>query len=227
MRRSSTIVSIVVHAVVVAAACITQLLAVGPLPPVPHDPLSFVGVIPIRIVDIPLPPPQRVSRGPDVAPAAVGMAPIEAPSTLSDERPSACADCAAAADAVGVERGIPSSVVFGSAQPPPPPPPPPPPQTQTPIRLRGGMQAPRKVTHVDPGYPRVAQAAHVEGTVILEAIIDASGAVTSVRVLRSIPLLDQAAVDAVRGWKFTPTLLNGVPVPIALTVTVRFTLTDR
>ena len=226
MRRSSTIVSIVVHAVVVAAACITQLLAVGPLPPVPHDPLSFAGVVPIRIVDIPLPPPQRASRsGSDLDPAAVSVAPIEAPSTVSDERLPACGDCTAATDAVGVERGIPSSVVFGNAQPPPPPPPPP--QTQTPIHLSSGMRAPRKLTHVDPVYPRVAQAAHVEGTVILEAIIDASGAVTSVRVLRSIPLLDQAAVDAVRGWKFTPTLLNGVPVPIALTVTVRFTLTER
>ena len=227
MRRSSTIFSIVVHAVVVAAACIAQLLAVGPLPPVPHDPVSFAGVVPISVVDIPLPPPQRASRGPDVDPAAVAVAPIEAPSTVADERPPACVDCPAAADTVGVERGIPSSVVFGNGQPPPPPPPPLPPQTQTPIRLSGGMRAPRKVTHVDPVYPRVAQVSRVEGTVILEAIIDVNGAVTSVGVLRSIPLLDQAAIDAVRGWRFTPTLLNGVPVPIALTVTVRFTLTER
>ena len=60
--------------------------------------------------------------------------------------------------------------------------------------------------------------------VILEAVIDARGNVTTVKVLRSIQLLDQAAVDAVRQWRFTPTLLNGEPVPIVMTVTVDFKL---
>ena len=64
----------------------------------------------------------------------------------------------------------------------------------------------------------------VQGIVILEAIIDPSGSVTNVRVLRSIPLLDQSAIDAVRQWKYQPTLLNGVPVPIVMTVTVNFSL---
>jgi protein TonB len=60
--------------------------------------------------------------------------------------------------------------------------------------------------------------------VILEAIIDVNGSVQSVRVLRSQPLLEQAAVDAVRQWEYTPTLLNGVPVPVVMTVTVSFAL---
>jgi protein TonB len=64
----------------------------------------------------------------------------------------------------------------------------------------------------------------VEGVVILEAIIGADGRVQEVRVLRSKPLLDQAAIDAVRQWLFTPTLLNGVPVPVIMTVTVNFAL---
>ena len=89
------------------------------------------------------------------------------------------------------------------------------------------MRAPRKIIHVNPIYPRVAQAARIEGVVILDAVIDASGRVTSVRVLRSRPLLDQAAIDAVQQWTFTPTLLNGVPVPIMMTVTVQFTLQGR
>ena len=62
MRRSSTIVSIVVHAIVVAGALMAQLVAVGPLPAVPHEPISFVGVIPVRVIDIPLPPPQHTAR---------------------------------------------------------------------------------------------------------------------------------------------------------------------
>jgi protein TonB len=71
-----------------------------------------------------------------------------------------------------------------------------------------------------------ARAAHKEGLVILEATIDEQGNVTETRLLRSIPLLDEAAVAAVRQWKFSPTLLNGVPVPIVMTVTVNFTLTQ-
>ena len=67
----------------------------------------------------------------------------------------------------------------------------------------------------------------MQGVVILEAVIDAKGAVASVRVLRSIPLLDQAAVDAVQQWRFTPALLNSEPVPVVMTVTVNFTLQDR
>jgi protein TonB len=60
--------------------------------------------------------------------------------------------------------------------------------------------------------------------VIIEATIGADGTVTDSRVLRSIPLLDEAAIDAVRQWVFTPTLINGVPVPVIMTVTVQFTL---
>ena len=64
----------------------------------------------------------------------------------------------------------------------------------------------------------------MQGIVIIEATIGADGRVTNARILRSVPLLDQAAIDAVRQWEFTPTLLNGVPVPVVMTVTVNFTL---
>ena len=67
----------------------------------------------------------------------------------------------------------------------------------------------------------------MQGIVIIEAIIGPDGRVTDTKVLRGIPLLDGAALDAVRQWEFTPTLLNGVPVPVILTVTVNFTLQDR
>ena len=64
----------------------------------------------------------------------------------------------------------------------------------------------------------------VQGVVIIEATIGPDGRVKDAKVLRSIPLLDQAALDAVKQWTFTPTLLNGVPVPVIMTVTVNFTL---
>ena len=103
------------------------------------------------------------------------------------------------------------------------PPPLPPPVTK-PVRAGGLVREPKKIVDVPPVYPPFAQQARVEGIVILEAVLDERGNVDRVRVLRSAPLLDQAAIDAVRAWKYTPTLLNGVPVQVLMTVTVQFRL---
>lgn len=225
MRRSFTVVSIVVHSGVIAAVCIAQLLAIGRLPD-PHAPLTFAGAIPIRVIDIPLPARRpSASSAPRPSSSAPTAAPLEAPSEIGAERALAHGTIDVG-DAIGVERGISSIAGIGIAEPiehvPPPAAAP-----LSPIRLHAGMQPPRKLVHVDPIYPPIAQSARVEGTVILDTVIGIDGQVTAVRVLRSIPLLDQAATDAVKRWSFTPTLLNGTPVPIALTVTVRFALTSR
>ena len=90
--------------------------------------------------------------------------------------------------------------------------------------MGGNISPPTKVTDVPPVYPAVAQAARVSGVVILEAVIGPAGNVTDVKILRSVPLLDDAAIAAVRQWVYTPTLLNGVPVPVIMTVTVNFTM---
>src|SRR5207247_9976967 len=108
----------------------------------------------------------------------------------------------------------------GIAEPPPPPPPPP----AAPVRVGGNVKPPTKIKDVKPVYPAIAQAARVQGVVIIEATIGPNGQVQEAKVLRSIPLLDSAALDAVRQWVFSPTLLNGVPVPVIMTVTVKFTL---
>ncbi len=91
-----------------------------------------------------------------------------------------------------------------------------------PIRVGGHIQPPRKIRHVDPLYPELARRAGVTGIVILECVIDREGSVRSVRVVSGHPLLDGAAVAAVRDWSYRPTLLNGMPVEIVMTVTVRF-----
>jgi TonB family protein len=92
-----------------------------------------------------------------------------------------------------------------------------------PVRVGGKIRPPTKVKDVAPVYPAAAKSARVAGTVIVEATIGSDGKVTDAKVLRSIPLLDQAALDAVRQWEYTPTLLNGVPVPVLVTVTISFT----
>jgi protein TonB len=92
------------------------------------------------------------------------------------------------------------------------------------VRVGGNIRAPAKVTDVRPVYPVEAQSAKIQGVVIIEAVIGEDGRVAQGCVLRSIPLLDVAALDAVKQWEFTPTLLNGAPVPVIMTVTVNFTL---
>ena len=95
---------------------------------------------------------------------------------------------------------------------------------QGPVRPGGDLQPPTKVRQVAPAYPELARHARVQGVVVLECVIDPSGRVADVKVLRGHPLLESAAADAVRQWLYTPTRLNGVPVAVLLTVTVRFTL---
>ena len=90
--------------------------------------------------------------------------------------------------------------------------------------MGGNIKPPSKVKDVKPEYPAIARSARVQGVVILEAVIGQTGKVEETRVLRSIPLLDAAAIEAVKQWEFTPTLLNGVPVPVIMTVTVNFAL---
>ena len=91
------------------------------------------------------------------------------------------------------------------------------------LRVGGEIKAPIKIKDVRPVYPPIAREAGVSGVVIIEVRIGADGTVEEAHVLKSIPLLDQAALDAVKQWEFVPTLLNGAPVPIMMTVTINFT----
>ena len=90
--------------------------------------------------------------------------------------------------------------------------------------MGGAIKPPTPVKHVDPVYPAIAQTARVQGIVIIEATIGTDGHVTDAKVLKSVPLLDQAALDAVKQWVYTPTMLNGQAVAVIMTVTVNFAL---
>lgn len=150
----------------------------------------------------------------DVNPNA---APIEAPAEIAPETGFNLSEVRGVEG--GIAGGVVGGIVGGILEAPPPPPPPP-----EPVRVGGDVSAPVKTRNVDPRYPPVAQAARVAGVVILEAVIGPDGRVTDVKILRSVPLLDDAAVEAVRQWEYTPTMLNGVPVPVIMTVTVNFQL---
>jgi periplasmic protein TonB len=93
-----------------------------------------------------------------------------------------------------------------------------------PVRVGGQIREPHKLRHVAPAYPDIARRARVQGVVVVECTLTPEGRVAGARVLSGHPLLSPAAVDAVEQWLFTPTLLNGVAVPVILTVTVNFQL---
>ncbi len=95
------------------------------------------------------------------------------------------------------------------------------------VRASDTLKPPKLIKVVEPVYPEIAKKSHVEGVVILEATTDTSGRVLDVRILRSIPLLDQAAIDAVKQWVYEPMKINGKPVSVVFTVTVRFALDEN
>jgi periplasmic protein TonB len=227
-----TTVSIVVHAVVLLLVLLIPIVYLTPELPTPPEILAFVAAPPAPPPPPPPPPPRAPVRARTPEPKPVPttghlVAPVEAPRSIEPEPPSE----------PGIEEGVPGGVEGGVAggivggivgglvsAPPPPPPPPPPVPKPPPIRVGGRIKAPALVSRVQPEYPLIAQAAHVEGVVILEATVDESGRVESVRVLRSARLLDQAAVEAVKQWRYSPLTLNGHPQSFVLTVTVAFHL---
>ena len=93
-----------------------------------------------------------------------------------------------------------------------------------PVRIGGDVPPPRKIHDVPPVYPPAALPARVQGLVILEATIDPSGEVGDIEVLQSVPELDEAAIAAVEQWRYEPTLVDGVAVPVLITLTISFWL---
>ena len=91
------------------------------------------------------------------------------------------------------------------------------------VRVGPQIKMPTKIKDVRPVYPAIAQTARVQGAVVIEATIGPNGKVVDTRVVQSIPLLDQAALDAVRQWEYTPTRVKGAAVPVVVTVTINFT----
>jgi protein TonB len=103
-------------------------------------------------------------------------------------------------------------------------PPPPGPVSKAPVRVGGKVKSPRPLFTPSPLYPFIAKQTHVEGAVQIDAILDTDGSVIEMKVVSGHPLLIQAAMDAVRSWKYEPSYLNGQPIAVELIVTVTFVL---
>lgn len=180
----------------------------------------------MRVAPMPPPPPPAVRLRSASAPASdhpmSQEAPVVAPNTIKPEAepPGETLDVGLP-PTTGVPPGFGSGIQVG---PPVVVVPADPPRPSAPVRVADLPVTPRKIVDARPLYPEIARAARVEGTIIMEAVLDTNGRVTQLRVLQSVPMLDQAALDAVRQWRYTPSLYGGHPVSVLMTITVRFTL---
>jgi protein TonB len=214
--RYSVPLSLAAHALVVAGILAATVLGPAVLP----SPATGELIL-IANMAIPEPPPPLIvaERVTTVTPVNPNAAPTVAPDHIAPEVLLPDDVDVRSATVTGVIAGTTDfSTVVGE------PPAPPAPAPVKPVPVGGRIRPPTKTVDVPPIYPPMAIAARVEGTVIIEATIDTDGRVQSARVLRSIALLDTSALTAVGQWSYTPSLLNGVPVPVIMTVTVTFKL---
>jgi periplasmic protein TonB len=209
----SVLVSIGAHTLIIAAAIMVPVMASDVVMPQRYAMITFRAAPPLPP---PMPPPGNAPR--TVAPAGQPSIPVVAPDGITKEEPvQATPAIGDFADNAGIVDGGVTSGLIAAA-------PPASAVEQAPVRPGGDILPPTKIRDAAPTYPAIARAARVQGVVIIEATIGVNGKVQDARILRSIPLLDAAALDAVRQWEYTPTRLNGTPVAIVMTVTVNFRL---
>lgn len=227
-RKALTLpVSIAIHAIVIGIALGASIWFVEDIPE-PPIPVTFYASAPPP----PPPPPAAAPKAATKAPEVQKQVPVRqsemvAPTIIPENIPKPLA-APEPEPAAGVEGGVPGGVeggvpggvlggVPGGTGPGT--------GEGEPLRVGGEVKAPVLTNRVEPTYPEAARKARMEGVVILEAIITASGAVEDVKVLKSVnPLLDASAVRAVQQWRYKPATLNGRAVRVYLTVTVTFNL---
>jgi|SRR5437867_1820681 len=227
-RKALTLpVSIAIHALVIGIALGASIWFVEDIPE-PPIPVTFYASAPPPPPPPPAAPPAAKPKTPEVQKqvpvrptqmVAPTIIPENIPKPLAAPEPEAPAGAEGGVPG-GVEGGVPGGVLGGV-----------PGGTGPgtgegePLRVGGEVKAPVLTNRVEPSYPEAARKARMEGVVILEAIITASGSVEDVKVLKSVnPLLDASAVRAVQQWRYKPATLNGRAVRVYLTVTVTFNL---
>jgi protein TonB len=214
-------VSICVHVAIGLAALIVPLGAdEWPVPAPLHSPF-------VTTKTVPAPP----STAPRVASRRAPAVNVSVPAAIGPERditpePNESGPPAIPVDGAIDVGGIAPGAEVATVVPPPPPVPPTIPSPPSVVRVGQGVREPKKIVDVRPTYPAIALSVKVQGPVMLEAVINEQGVVERIKVLRSIPLLDGAAIAAVQAWRYTPTTLNGVPVSVLMTITINFTLHD-
>lgn len=198
----------------------TFLVAPPPPPPPPPPPAAA----PVKVVKV----TTEIQEGRLMAPKEI---PKEIAMIKEDDLPPPSAGGGVLGGVPGgVAGGSPGGVIGGiiSSTPVAAPPPPPPPKVEAPKRIRvgGQVQAALAISRPQPIYPPLAKQARIQGVVRLEAQISKQGTIENLKVVSGHPLLVQSALDAVRQWRYRPTVLNNEPVEVITTIDVNFTLSQ-
>jgi len=233
-RIIGLIISIILHFALVIAVIIVPLVWFNILPE--SEVLTFLiaPAPPPPAPEAPAPPPTNVRSIPkaSVIDPNAFVTPTEIPKDIpapSDEAPVIGVSnivggisSGISGPAGGVSGGVVGGLLAGSA--PVAAPPPPKPVRREPIKVGGNVQESKLIRKIDPAYPELAKRARVQGKVVMVVNIDEEGNVIDLKVTSGHPLLNESAESAVKQWKYSPTLLNGEPVPVIATVTVIFNL---
>jgi protein TonB len=249
-KPATLVLSAIVHGTLAGALIVIPLFQNQVLPQIPlFEPLHPPVARGVELVPVPRARAGSSSATPSPQPAAALTTPPAIPPTIRyvvDEPASGPVGYlpgrgGGGAGGPGGLFGDPFGTDFGTdsplpplrapvATPPPPPPPRPEPAPDGPIRRGGDVVQSNLIHTVQPVYPRLAVVTRTQGKVILEAVITREGTIDSsrLRVLHAdSPLLTPGAVDAVKQWRYRPTLLNGQPVEVLTTITITFTLNSR
>ena len=234
-RALDLMVAVLVHAVVISGPILAGLyftdtlnlkqlestFLVAPPPPPPPPPAPIATVAHATVV-------HRVFEQ-----AGRLIAPTVVPKQIADikEAPIAEADLSGGIPggvpggvAGGSMGGVLGGVIGGSGSVPAAPIAPKENRPKAPIRVGGNIRAPKAILQPKPDYPVVAMQARIQGVVTIDAVLDEHGNVQEMKIVSGPPLLYQAALDALKRWKYEPTYLNDQPVPVQLLVTITFQL---
>jgi protein TonB len=224
-RLAALPAAVAVHALALGVISVGQLWAV--------DPVRDVVLVPPLVVHLPLPPGGGDGKPPRRNPGRAAqthvrqqqvaqpvVVPVEA-ARATESEPSSDVARVPGTEGLGDESGTgpgigdgPGGTGLGQGVSP-----------DAPMRVGGDVRAPVAISRPAPRYPEIARKARIEGTVLVEATIDQAGRVVDARVLNDIGMgCGQAALEAIRGWRYEPATLNGRPVSVYLEVRVSFQL---
>jgi protein TonB len=242
-RPATLAMATLVHVLIASILILIPLLQTHAIPPVALPPPVVSPGPPVRMIKLAASPSAR-HAAPRAQPAALPDH-LTQPTSIPDEVRYVADSIdissleslysGSSAGAAGPQGTVSSIGIFTTSAPPiiaPPPrspdPPTPPPvpniQRVAPIRVASTVQASRLIRKVDPSYPQLARIAHLEGTVVAEARITVSGTIDSLKIISGNSLFFQSVIDAVKQWRYEPTLLSGEPIDVITTITVNFRL---
>jgi protein TonB len=236
-------VSTLVHLLIAGFLILIPLLQSEAVPPIALPPPVVSAGAPVRMIKLAATPSTGHSTARPLKPSSPDSF---TPPTSIPEKTSYVVDAIDIASLESLNAGLssgpgglqgPSNIAafltkvtppFVAPPPRPPDPPSPPPEPKIeirqPLRVASTLQVSRLIKKVDPEYPLLARRGHIEGTVVAEALITESGTIDSLRIISGNPLFYQSVLDAVRQWRYQPTVLNGDPIEVITTITVNFRL---